>query len=124
MFIIKHYHALVLSVSVRVLAMVKRIASPETRIGKYGQGDIEEMEKLTLEKANKALSTIENALAIWDASREKPEDLKLRISRLKYFYEALSGWEKKMLQSMAKKESMDARIEHLREFSDICHAYA
>jgi hypothetical protein len=123
-FIIKPYPAIRISDIRQVLIMAKRITAPETRIGKYGQGDIEEMEKLTLEKANKALSTIENALAIWDASREKPEELKLRISRLKYFYEALSGWEKKMLQSMVKKESVDARIEHLREFSDICHAYA
>lgn len=107
---------------VRVLAMAKRAAG--TKVGSYTPGDLEEMEKLTLEKANKALSTIESALAIWDASKEKPEELRPRIGRLKYFYEALSGWEKRMLQSMAKKESMDARIEHLREFSDICHAYA
>jgi len=90
----------------------------------YGEEDIELMEKTTLEKANKALSVIENTLAIWDASREKPEELMPRISRLRYFYEALSGWERKVLKSMAKEEDMEARIEHLREFSDICHAYA
>jgi hypothetical protein len=105
--------------------MVKRAPGTEMR-GKqaYDVGGIDEMEKLTLEKANKALSAIENAIAIWDASREKPDSLKPRIGRLKYFYEALTGWERKVLKSMAKHESMDARIEHLREFSDICHAYA
>jgi hypothetical protein len=108
--------------------MAKRSAPEAGMVGKgkpaYGIEDIDEMEKLTLEKANKALSAIENALAVWDASREKPEDLKPRISRLKYFYEALAGWERKVLKSMAKEGDMDMRIEHLREFSDICHAYA
>ncbi len=107
--------------------MAKRATKPETMAGErasYGAGDIDRMEKLTLEKANRALSAIENALAIWDASRNKPDDLKPRIGRLKYFYEALSGWEKKMLKSMSAKEDVDARIVHLREFSDICHAYA
>jgi uncharacterized protein (DUF1800 family) len=104
--------------------MVKNSAYGETKAGKRSMEDIDEMEKLTLEKANKALSVIENTLAIWEASREKPEDLKPRISRLRYFYEALTGWEKKMLKSMAKDEDVDARIGHLREFSDICHAYA
>lgn len=104
--------------------MAKRIASEETKVGRYAPGDIEKMERLALEKANKALSTIESALAAWDASMEKPEALMPRIGRLKYFYEALSGWERKMLRSMAKTEGMDARIGRLREFSDICHAYA
>jgi hypothetical protein len=106
-----------------VLAMVKHV--PVTGIeGKqaYGEEDIERMEKQTLEKANRALSVIENTLAIWDASKEKPEDLRPRISRLKYFYEALAGWEKRVLT--AKNEDIDTRIGHLREFSDICHAYA
>lgn len=96
----------------------------ETRAAKYTLGDIDDMEKLTLEKANKALSAIENALAVWDASGNKPDDLRPRINRLKSFYEALAGWERKVLQSMARHEDVDMRIEHLREFSDICHAYA
>jgi len=95
---------------------------PETPA--YAASDIEEMERMTLEKANRTLSAIENAMAVWESSEEKPEDLKPRIARLRQIYEALANWEKKMLQSMAKKEDMDARVSRLREFSDICYAYA
>lgn len=92
--------------------------------GDYTASDIEELEKLTLEKANRALSSIENALAVWEASAEKPEELKPRINRLRYFYQALSAWEKKMLQAMARNADIGARIAYLREFSDICYAHA
>lgn len=90
----------------------------------YTESDIDDMEKATLEKANKALSAIENALAVWESSKEKPEELQLRVNSLRRFYEALAAWEKKMLKAMARKEELDARIGLLREFSDICYLYA
>lgn len=90
----------------------------------YSLKDVEEMEKLALEKANKAISAIENAIAVWDASKEKPEDLKPRIVRLRYFYEALTAWEKKMLQTMGKEDKLGPRVERLKEFTEICYGYA
>ncbi len=90
----------------------------------YSVKDVEEMEKLALDKANKAISAIENAIAVWDASKDKPEDLKPRMVRLKYFYEALTGWEKKMLQTMGKEDQIGPRVERLKEFTEICYSYA
>jgi len=92
--------------------------------GAYTASDIDEMEKLSLDKANKALSAIEGTLAIWESSAEKPENMRVRIGRLRYIYDALTEWERKMLRAMAKKEDADSRIARLREFSDICYAYA
>lgn len=90
----------------------------------YSSSDIARMEKLTIEKSNKAISAIENAMAMWESSLQKPEDVGMRIGRLKYFYDQITKWERKMLKSMAKKEDMVTRIKLLREFSDICHSCA
>lgn len=90
----------------------------------YSIKDVEEMEKLALDKANKAISAIENAVAVWEASKDKPEALKPRIVRIKFFYEAITAWEKKMLQTMGRKDLIGPRVERLREFTDICFAYA
>jgi len=90
----------------------------------YSPSDIARMERLTIEKANKAVSAIENALAAWDASPKKNEEVAMRVGRLKYFYEQITKWERKMLKSMAKRGDMLARIALLREFSDICHSCA
>ncbi len=89
---------------------------------KFAKADVMRMERLALEKANRALSAIEVAIAQWNASAEKPPALELRINRLREFHGALSGWEKRMLRSMAK-EDVGARVGHLREFSDICHSF-
>ena len=85
---------------------------------------IDEMEKESLEKANKAISAIENAIAVWEASPDKPEDLKARIERLKFFYDSLVGWEKRSLQTAGKAEARDERVERLKEFVRICTSYS
>lgn len=90
----------------------------------YSVSNIDEMEKQALDKANKAISAIENAIAVWEASQDKPEDLKPRMIRLKYFYDALSNWEKKLLRSMGRKDQVGERVERLKEFTEICLTYS
>jgi hypothetical protein len=90
----------------------------------YSVAAIDDMERQALEKANKAISAIENAIAVWEASQEKPDDLKPRMIRLKYFYDALSNWEKKLLKSMGRKDQVGERVERLKEFTDICLTYS
>ncbi len=89
-----------------------------------GTSEVDELEKIALEKANKALSTIENAIAIWEASEQKPLELKGRIERLRYFHDALANWEKNMLISFADSQEAEERMDRLREFSNICYSYA
>jgi hypothetical protein len=86
--------------------------------------DVDKMEKLAIDKANKAVSAIENAMAVWDASSAKPEELKPRMVRLKYFYDAITGWEKKALMTVGMRDEVGARVERLKEFTEICYAYA
>ena len=90
----------------------------------YSVSAIDDMERQALDKANKAISAIENAIAVWEASQDKPEDLKPRMIRLKYFYDALSNWEKKLLKSMGRKDQIGERVERLKEFTDICLTYS
>jgi hypothetical protein len=90
----------------------------------YSPYDLDKMEKLTLEKANKCISAIENAIAVWELAKDKPEDMESQISRMKNFYEALTSWEKKMLKSMGKKGKIKNRVDRLKEFISICYAYA
>lgn len=99
--------------------MARRTPSPD-----YSASDVEQMEQLTMNKANKALTTIESALAAWDASEEKPEDMALVVNRLRFFHDAVAEWEKKMLISISKGADISERVERLREFSNICHTYA
>jgi hypothetical protein len=91
---------------------------------KYRKADISRMERMAVRKANKALSAIEIALSSWNASSEKPPEMEVRIERLRQFYDELAGWEKKALKTMAGRGEVGERVAHLREFSDICHAYA
>jgi hypothetical protein len=88
----------------------------------YSPDDIENMEREALEKANKAIGSIENAMAVWNTVKNKTPDLQYRIDRLRRIYETLTAWERKSLRQMAKPEGPLAKIERLREFSDICYS--
>jgi len=88
----------------------------------YTPENIEGMEKEALDKANKAIGSIENAMAVWNSVKNKTPDLQYRIDRLKRIYEMLTAWERKSLRQMAKPEGPIAKIERLREFSDICYS--
>ena len=86
--------------------------------------DVRLAEKETIKRVNKTLFAIEKAVAAWDASEEKPPHLKARVEHLKRFHGELSKWEKKMLLAVSRREGKKKRMGLLREFTDICHAYA
>jgi hypothetical protein len=90
----------------------------------YRVSDVDGMEKLALEKANKCISAIENAIAVWELSKDKPAEMEPQIGRMRNFYEALTAWEKKMLKTMGKRGEIQNRVARLKEFISICHAYA
>jgi len=86
--------------------------------------DVEAAENETISRVNKTLSAIEKAVAAWDASKEKPLALRLKILHLKRFHSQLSKWERKMLLSISRHEGRSKRVVLLREFTEMCHAYA
>ena len=80
------------------------------------------IEKETMERVSKTISALEGAIATWDASADKPEDLKDKFIRYKRAHEALSGWQVKALRSYGKSGFED-RVKLIWEFVDICRAY-
>ncbi|MEW6748510.1 MAG: hypothetical protein AB1295_02275 [Candidatus Micrarchaeota archaeon] len=90
----------------------------------YSIDQIDRMEALSLDKANKAISAIENAMAVWESSPEKPAELEPRVIRLKLFYDSIQRWMKKALMTRGSPGAVGERVERLREFADICFAYA
>ena len=96
--------------------------APEAGGPPENAASMEDVEKLALERASRAISDIENAVAVWDASREKPESLRPRIEKLRYFCERLSDWEKRMLVS--RGGDIETRVVLLREFSSMCKRYS
>jgi len=85
--------------------------------------DVERMEALALEKANKWISAIENAMAVWEMSQDRPMDLEERAGKLKFIHDELAGWERKMLLHKGKADPIDERIARLKEFTEICYKY-
>jgi hypothetical protein len=97
--------------------------SGDTDIRDVPAADVGEMEHLAIEKANRCISAIENALAVWELSKDKPQDLAERIGRLRTFHEALTDWERKAIRTLGKGDEMDLRVRRLKEFTDICYRY-
>lgn len=96
--------------------------SKTKRVERFDIAEVEKTERLALDTANKTISAIENAMAMWDSTKQKPQDLKESMVRLRYFHGALSDWARKMLRS--RKSDINMRVEFLREFSNICYAYS
>lgn len=85
------------------------------------ESEIVLIEKETMEKVSGTISALESALASWELSEDKPEELKEKISRYKTVHEALSVWQTKALKAYGKSD-VGERVRLLREFVGICRA--
>ncbi len=85
--------------------------------------NIGELEQDTIQRVNKALSALETAIASWDASPDKAEDLQPKFMKYKRFHDALVDWETKMLKTPGSQLDFYSRLERLKEFSNICYTY-
>ena len=107
--------------------MPKRPANqgaPPAPIEDISEDNIDLIENQAIDKVNRTITVLEGALATWEAAKEKPMDLKERFMRYRQFRDALAMWETKALRSRGKKEDLNSRVQRLREFVDICYAYA
>ena len=86
--------------------------------------NITEVEKEMMEKVSKAISALESALATWDASGEKPEELAEEFRKFKGLRDAFAEWEAKMLKDFGKETNYYKRVDRLWEFVKICKAYS
>ncbi len=88
------------------------------------EGNLAEVEKETIDKVNRTLTTLESAIATWEQSPKKPPELKPKFDKYVKLHDALTEWERKMLISISKGEEFQERVQKLQEFVDICYAYA
>ena len=86
------------------------------------EDEIIAIEKETMERVSKTISALEGAIATWDASPEKPEDLKGKFKRYQAVLDALSSWQVKALRSYGKGD-IEERARLLWEFVDLCKVY-
>jgi len=85
--------------------------------------EIEDLEELTREKVSSTLSAIDVAITSYDAAKKKPPALKPRVERLKKIKGALEKWEKESLLN-ARTKDINASIERLTKFTQICDRFA
>lgn len=88
------------------------------------EDNIEKAEKETIDKVNKAITALEKALAEWEGSSDKPEDMKDTFIRYQGFHDSLALWETKMLRTPGEGLDFFSRVDRLWEFVKICRAYA
>ena len=85
--------------------------------------ELRKIEDETLAKVNSAISSLEIAIAGWNASEKKPEDLVKKYRNYVWLHEELSRWATRMLKSRKNKTNFDERIGLLGEFVKICNSY-
>lgn len=98
----------------------KRTISPSGK--RINRSKFEKIENETLSKVSSTLSKIENAIAVYESSGNKQENLKERINRLRIFHQKLSNWEREMLVARTRND-VGKRFDMVEKFVDICYAY-
>jgi hypothetical protein len=91
--------------------------------GIVSDDELKGIEEETLDKVTKTISAIKNAIFIWQSSRIKPSELRLRIGRLKQFHDALADWGLKFGKAKTEGAGREKRITMIREFVEICYDY-
>ncbi len=112
-------------------AILKR-AQPARAGGRMGgvhaprvdQSNIDAVGKETMERAARTLSALRVAIASWNTSPDKPEELRPKFQKYRLLHDALLGWQRKALKVVGRKGAFDEKVETLWEFVDICQTYA
>ncbi len=97
---------------------------PVPEFERVTENNIERTERDILVRVNRSISSLESALAGWDAAKEKPDDLREEYERSRLLHDAIVDWETKMLRSMGERMGFFERVERLREFIRIVERYA
>lgn len=82
-----------------------------------------EFERAAQRKVNKALSTIEVAVAQWEMSPEKTEEMAERINRLQNFHYFFSQWERMSIIECSVHPDVESTSHRLEEFAHLCEQF-
>jgi hypothetical protein len=81
------------------------------------------VEETTISRVDRTISTIEEFLARWDASKIKPDDMFPQVVKIKRFKDALLAWQKEAVRARGKADD-ESRMKRLRDFVLICRTYS
>jgi len=101
----------------------KKNAQAPPSAGTICESNIAEVEDEALERVNRAIILIEDALARWDNASEKPAGLDGQAKRYRRLLDDFNGWARKMLIAKNSGDDFNTRLERLREFIAICRDY-
>lgn len=101
--------------------MPKRKEEPQKR--EPDPAKVDEMERLAIERANKAVSAIESAVAAWEASPKEDDEMGKRVKKLRAFYDVITPWLVKTLKTAGQKDMVGERLKRLGEYIEICTIY-
>jgi len=101
----------------------KKMAQPAAAPDVISESNIAEVEKEALERVSRAISILEDALAKWEASSEKPDEMKEEVERYRRLLEQFSGWERGALIARGSGEDFKTRLGRLKEFIAICRGF-
>src|SRR5512143_3173145 len=85
--------------------------------------NIGSIEDGAIQMVNKTISALEEAIAAWESSPEKPQELKERYKSYLMMRDELSKWGRKFLLSRNEERTLKGRLELLRELCDICQVF-
>lgn len=84
--------------------------------------DIASIEAETIKRVGKTISTLENFLSRWDASKAKPDGMFPQVVKIRKFYQVLASWQKEVARS--KNVNDETRTKRLQDFVFICKNYS
>ncbi len=85
--------------------------------------NIDRIEEETVKEVSRAITVLESALAQWNGLEKKPMELEPDFERYKSFHDALEQWETKSLRAIGKAMTFEQRLDHIREFVNICNTH-
>jgi len=84
--------------------------------------DISSVEKETIKRAGRTITSIEKFLAKWDASKIKNDAMEPQIEKIRRFHGELLKWQKSALKGQRDKDG--ERLRRLQDFVIICRNYS
>ncbi len=85
--------------------------------------NIGSIEDEAIQMVNRTLSALEEAIAAWESSPEKPAELKERYKSYLMMRDELTKWARRFLLSRNEERAFKGRLELLRELCDICQVF-
>ena len=99
--------------------MLPQKATQSNQAGTVNEQNIDRVEKEALESAKRTIQAMEQAIAAWDASKEKPKELEESYRRYKWMREELSKWARGFLMKSGRPRTFEERLSDLRRLARI-----